>query len=80
MLKPGEPAMIITLDIEGIVLKVKYNDGRDADEKSKDNPIPDQDIKYRNIAGHGVLAYKKTSSPTTLQCVTYQTPKGPRTV
>ena len=69
---PGEPAMVIVLDIDGNFVKATYPDGK---EEAAPTPIPDG-IKAVKLSGYGVLAY--TTNPQ--RCVTYQTPRGPWTV
>lgn len=73
MVKPGEPAMIITLDIEGNVISATYADGKKPADRT---PIPDGNIKEAKLQLCALLTY--TTNPQ--RCVTYQTPRGPVTV
>jgi len=71
--KPGEPAMLITLDIDGNFVKATYPDGK---REAVPTSIPDGVFKEVKLQAYAVLAY--TTNPQ--RCVTYQTPSGPRTV
>jgi len=73
MIKPGEPAMIITLDIEGNVISATYGDGK---KHADPIPVPIGNIKEAKLQLCALLTY--TTNPQ--RCVTYQTPRGPVTV
>jgi hypothetical protein len=73
MPKPGEPAMIITLDIEGNFISATYADGK---KRADNTPIPKENIKEAKMTAYSVHTYQTS----TKKCVTYQTPHGPVTV
>ena len=75
MLKPGETAMIIKLDIEGDVIEVTYADGKTPAEHEGPFQKEKKPVYGKKMVGHVVFAYE-----TNPKCVTYQTPSGPRTV
>jgi hypothetical protein len=72
MINPGEPAMIIKLDIDGNFIEATYADGKKADRTD----IPDGNIKEAKLQAYSALAYQTNPK----KCVTYQTPRGPVTV
>lgn len=73
MIKPGEPAMIITLDIEGNVIEATYGDGKKPADRTD---VPDGNIKGAKLQAYSALVYQTNPK----KCVTYQTPHGPVTV